>query len=447
MHRKTQEEVLKFTGNHPEMSISQQEIQNNLLRVLNELLPYTNSFFIENLQLYKEKLLHIEKLIDKSLQNDYLDANLLLVVTKAAFYLNKTSCLEQTITLCEKVLDMSKVKNELNIEKVILENIHVKTLIQNGQYSQALEIATQKLSEHQEIASDNIELLNSFSNISIAYALLGNYKKALEYRLCSVNMHEQFPGENHTYIANSLDNLGGTYMSLGFSNLGLHYHLKSFAMREKLQQNDIEVGKSMNNIGEGYKAIKHYDEALNYISKALNVFQDKLGQSHTYTANTLSNKGEILAHQGNFDKSLKCHLEALAIRKEIFSSNPSHPHILKSLELTSQVYKTLGDIENAQKFNNEADYARGDSPDEQKVESNIESSDSNLLELNCNHLDLIPVCDRSDEKIISALKLDLGNFFQLESNIIPSTQEVEVNTPDTCKTLGDNDDTTCNDLL
>lgn len=122
---------------------------------------------------------------------------------------------------------------------------------------------------------------------------LVNCKKALKY-FTKVN---DIRGQSHCFT-----NLGNIYGTLGIDNkLVLDNYLKAYELCVKLGDGQRKVG-ALCNIGTAYTNLKQYDKALHYFDLAL---EDSKELRDTLLISTIySNKGNLLAFQGNFDNSI-----------------------------------------------------------------------------------------------------------------------------------------------
>ena len=88
-----------------------------------------------------------------------------------------------------------------------------------------------------------------------------------------------------------------------------------------------------NEIGNHLKREGHYDQALEYYQKTLDITIEKFGKENSNTATLHSNIAGIYSDKGNYEQALELYEKALSIRLKIL--DPTHPDIAES-------YNTLG---------------------------------------------------------------------------------------------------------
>src|SRR5205085_1143061 len=78
-----------------------------------------------------------------------------------------------------------------------------------------------------------------------------------------------FPGD-HADVANSLNNLGNCYLSLGEPNRALEFHTLGLEMRQRLFATDHpEVARSLSNVGAAHSNLGDPAAAIDYYGRAL----------------------------------------------------------------------------------------------------------------------------------------------------------------------------------
>ncbi len=70
-----------------------------------------------------------------------------------------------------------------------------------------------------------------------------------------------------------------------------------------------DVADCLNNIGVIYKQIANFDKALNYVQKSLDIRRKMFGPNHRVVNESLRNLGLIYREKGQMDKALQYFLE------------------------------------------------------------------------------------------------------------------------------------------
>ena len=113
------------------------------------------------------------------------------------------------------------------------------------------------------------------------------------------------------------------------------------AIREKaLGPEHPEVGQSLNNLAELYRAQGKYVEAEPLHRRALAIREKALGPEHPAVATNLNNLAELYREQGKYAKAEPLNQRALAIREKALG--PEHPAVAASLNNLALLYDAQG---------------------------------------------------------------------------------------------------------
>ena len=153
---------------------------------------------------------------------------------------------------------------------------------------------------------------NALGNLGIAYAALGETRKAIDYyeqRLVIARAIGDRRGEG-----NALGNLGIAYADLGETREAIEHHQQALVISRAIgdrrgESQDLgNLGIAYKNLGETRKAIERHEQAL-VISRATG---DRRGEG-----NTLGNLGVAYADLGETRKAIDFYEQALVISRAI----------------------------------------------------------------------------------------------------------------------------------
>ena len=91
--------------------------------------------------------------------------------------------------------------------------------------------------------------------------------------------------------------------------------------KKEYGENHIYVARSYNNIAVVYGVQGKYDEALELYNKALDIWKSILGENHVDVAAFYNNIALAYNNQGKYDKALELYNKALDIQKSILGEN------------------------------------------------------------------------------------------------------------------------------
>lgn len=278
----------------------------------------------------------------------------------------------------ELALDsLDKEKGSLLAE---IYNIFSQIYIKQQQYSESLEYS-QALLPISRKSGDIEKELTALNNIAIVSGVKSNYKIAIQYFLEALNKGESIGFHHH--IAHSLINIGTIYAHLFNYEEALHrYQIVLEEYETVLEENTTII--VFNNVGNIYYTTEKYDLAMVYFKKALDLarqckYKEMVAHSlaqlsrtntaikdfeqayvyaneaHTILAQletingrqiNLINLGEIYLHKKDFDNALRLTTEGIEVAKKM----EDHTTEIRGYQLMANIYKSLGDFEQAFTF-------------------------------------------------------------------------------------------------
>jgi len=216
-------------------------------------------------------------------------------IDSAIFYYQKAGTLSKEINSVE-----GEIKYISNYSAVL------NTL---GKYDQSLALNFKSYLLAKKIKSPKNEAL-ALSNIAVSYQFNDELNKSLEYYLKALVIFEK-NGIN-TYLPQIYSNVCGLYMSLNQPDAALKYALKGVQLADVKDNNGI-CGAYIN-LGNAYKGLKKYEEALSAQEKAYQ-FATQIN-NYEFKANACVNIADIyLATNRNKEELIKKYEEANSLFK------------------------------------------------------------------------------------------------------------------------------------
>ena len=151
-----------------------------------------------------------------------------------------------------------------------------------------------------------------YCNIGLAYHRLGNFKKAIEYHQCDLEISKEMG--NKVEKGTSYCNIGNAYHCLGNFGKSIEYHKSTLKIAKEVGDK-AEEGKSYGNLGNAYFGLGDFNKAIKYHVRSLEIAKevgDKAGEGKSYC-----NLGCAHVNLGDFKKAIKCHQRDLQIAKEV----------------------------------------------------------------------------------------------------------------------------------
>ena len=149
-------------------------------------------------------------------------------------------------------------------------------------------------------------------NLGVAYAALGDAKKAIEFyeqRLVIAREIGDRRGEG-----NALGNLGLAYVDLGDAKKAIEFHEQALVIDREIGDRRGE-GTDQGNLGNAYAALGDTKKAIEFYEQHMVIAReigDRRGEG-----NALGNLGNAYAALGDAKKAIEFHEQALVIDREI----------------------------------------------------------------------------------------------------------------------------------
>jgi len=273
--------------------------------------------------------------VDEVLKKIFLESseNEWRIINKAIYELDDAQ--EQLVKkdLLLKILAFSKIQSIIECY-VLLDAIEFVN--KEGQIK-LLESIINAISNFKDFPENDKRAI--YNNIGTVFSDQGDYDKAIEYYLKSLDILEKVFGKKHPETAISYYNIGNMYSSKGDYDKAIEYHLKSLGIREKvLGKEHPDTASSYNNLGSVYSDKQDYDKALEYMLLSLEIRERVLGKEHPDTANSYNNLGLSYYDQDDYDKAIEYLPKSLEIKEKISGKDSSNGgQVMKNIAIENYV--------------------------------------------------------------------------------------------------------------
>ena len=188
------------------------------------------------------------------------------------------------------------------------------------------------------------KLLYDYAGFLRTYA---RYDAAEKVYLRQIALSEEVYGTTHLHTAQSYNNIGLVYHQQSNYGKALEYYNRALSEREHQLQagNAVEIAQSYNNIALTDICLAKNDEALDFLFKAIPIWENTVGKDHAATATTYNNIGLCYLNKGDYPKALEYYNTSLKIRETVLE--PEHQDLAQSYNNIGLVYDTLGNYDQA----------------------------------------------------------------------------------------------------
>jgi tetratricopeptide (TPR) repeat protein/CHAT domain-containing protein len=262
---------------------------------------------------------------------------------------------QQVLAIREEMLGKdtpapTKVSNSITAmheEHLSQLNQEVEQLYQQGQYTQALDLATQSLElARTHLGETHPDTARSLNNLAGLYQAMGAYEQARPLYERALAIHEEVSGTTHPDTATSLNNLALLYASIGAYKQAQPLYERALAIYEEVfGATHPNTALSLNNLAVMYKSMGAYEQARSLHERALAIRKQILGSTHPDTAASLDNLAALYRAMGAYEQARPLCEQALAIREQ--SVGPIHPDTATSLSNLALLYASMGAYEQA----------------------------------------------------------------------------------------------------
>jgi len=186
---------------------------------------------------------------------------------------------------------------------------------------------------------------NHLGNLGLAYANLGEVRRAIEYHEQALTMSREI-GDRQGEGAD-LGNLGNAYYRLGEVRRSIGYHEQALAIDREIGNRRGE-GADLGSLGNAYAALGEVRRAIEYHEQALAIDRE-IGDRREEEAD-LGSLGNAYANLGEMQRAVEYYEQALAIAREI-GDQRGEGNALCNLGLA---YADLGEMQRAVEYYEQA---------------------------------------------------------------------------------------------
>ncbi|MEH1858915.1 MAG: tetratricopeptide repeat protein [Nostoc sp.] len=200
-------------------------------------------------------------------------------------------------------------------------------------YKQCLEVTKKRLGEEHPFVAE------SLNNLALLYNSQGRYSEAEPLLIQALALRRKLLGEEHPDVAVSLNNLAGLYRYQGRYSEAKPLYIQALGLwRKLLGEEHPSVARSLNNLAALYVSQGRYSEAEPLYIQALALRRKLLGEEHPDVALNLNNLARLYDCQGRYSEAEPLYIQALALRRKLLGEE--HPSVALSLNNLARLYES-----------------------------------------------------------------------------------------------------------
>lgn len=188
------------------------------------------------------------------------------------------------------------------------------TFMTKGMWREAEELFFESIDAFR-LAGDTLGVALASDKVGYAFREQGRMDQSLKYHLQGLRLREDYK-DQPIKIAYSNASVGGVYFVLKDYDTALKYFDKAFAIRQA-EGDTLGIGLSLKGIGRLHRLQKRFDEGLDCLLKALDIFQKVQGMGHII--DTYEELGYLYRSIALPEQAKRSFLKGLEVGKEMNS--------------------------------------------------------------------------------------------------------------------------------
>lgn len=200
---------------------------------------------------------------------------------------------------------------------------------------------------------ESLQYANVLHQIARIKSAVNQYNESIEINKEALKIRTNILGANDVEVAKSLNNLGNALNFTGKYQEALETHKQALNIRiNYFGEDHIETVPSYINIGNSYSYMSNYQSALEYYEIALKIRTEVLGKDHFSIAQILNNMGFCFENLGQYQKGIPLKEEALVIILK--NRDPNHPEVAETYNNLGNSHEKIGDYDKSIFYHKEA---------------------------------------------------------------------------------------------
>ncbi len=215
----------------------------------------------------------------------------------------------------------------------------------NGDLEQALQKDLSGL-KIMEALNDKPGICDALTRVSEDLTRQNRLSEALEYAEKAIAVAEKYNLKSEKFFVNFT--AANVAMAKGNYTQSLEYYKKALTICQEQKMGLATEADVRNGIGNAFKRLKNYPNALESYEKGLAVARAANYQNAIYTV--IANLGEVNLLLGNYNEALNYQLETVKLQE----ANKDVSNLVENYNHVSTIYNKLGDYKTALNFKQKA---------------------------------------------------------------------------------------------
>jgi tetratricopeptide (TPR) repeat protein len=221
----------------------------------------------------------------------------------------------------------------------------------SGKHREAIGLHKQALIVIERSAGKNSHMSAETNNdIGVTYQSLGLPKISLEYFQVAENIFRKLYGNEHSDVATVISNRASSLNQLGLFNDVTILQSESIRIAEATYgRKSTDVAIRLGHIGSSLVNQNKLEEARPYILESLDIGEAVFGKVHDRYSDNLRVYARYLSASGSFKEAEAAFNETIHICKKVYKTE-SHSEISDSLNGLGELYRRIGDGKKSKEY-------------------------------------------------------------------------------------------------
>lgn len=243
---------------------------------------------------------------------------------------------EKNKLLNETAEELQKLKTNLPTYKIA----QAMEILQYGDTSEAENLFKEFLETQEEAIEQSAEAAYSLGQLAENRL---DYKSAQKYLRRAMQLN---PNKGHYF-----NNYGLFSYNLGKYDDAIEYYSRALDIYlDQFDEEHYEIPTIWSNLGEALRAKGDYKKAFNFSKKALEKDLENHGENHPDVAVRWNNLGVVLNDMGEIDQAIDYHKKALDSNLRNWGEN--HPRVVLDLNNLGDIFRTQGNYKKSLEYFN-----------------------------------------------------------------------------------------------
>ena len=232
-------------------------------------------------------------------------------------------------------------------------NNYAQMLTSAGRFDEAIPLLEEAIAQSSEANGvKHPETADFFNNIGVVYSNLGRLTEETQFYKKALDINRELLGNLHPDTLQGVANYGLALSKQGRYDEAMVYYEESLTGRQKVLGPHPLTSSSLELVGGLHRKLGNFEKAEEYLTAALDLIIEKVGNDHSNTARRLRNLGHLYFDTHQAEKAVEVYGKSLSIYQNLPS--PSRQNLCRMQGLLGAALIDVNDLVRARENLNNA---------------------------------------------------------------------------------------------